>query len=222
MIKFQELKKNVAMHAKSCHRNPSDVKIIAVSKGCSWDYVEPVYMEGCRDFGESRFIEAFEKKEIAPTDIEWHLIGTLQSNKVGKVVGKFSLIHSVDTPSLLAKISHVSESRDLETSVLLQVNTSGEQSKHGLSIDDWRHQIEEMIDLPGVNIQGLMTMAPFTENQEIIRQSFKELRLFRDELQNKFGETHTFHHLSMGMSNDYLIAIEEGATLLRIGSLLFD
>lgn len=221
-MNYSTLKLKVFSQAMSCGRNPADITIIAVSKGHPWDQIEPIYMQGCRDFGESRFIEAIEKKNSASQDIEWHLIGTLQSNKVTKVVGEFSLIHSVDQSALLAKISQVSEFRELETSVLLQVNTSGEISKHGLSIDEWRKELELLVDMPGICICGLMTMAPVTSDEQVIRQAFRDLRLFRDELREKYGEIHSFHHLSMGMSNDYLIAIEEGATLLRIGSLLFE
>lgn len=221
-MKYSDLKIKVLNQAVACGRNPSEITVIAVSKGHPWNQIESVYMEGCRNFGESRFIEANEKMNVAPQDIEWHLIGTLQSNKVVKVVGKFSLIHSVDQPSLLAKISQVSEQREIETSVLIQVNTSGEQSKHGLSTDQWRKELAVLVDLPAINICGLMTMAPNTSDESIIRQAFKDLRLFRDELREMYGEIHSFHHLSMGMSNDYLIAVEEGATLLRIGSLLFE
>lgn len=184
------------------------VKIVAVSKGCSLEQILALYEVGCRDFGESRVQEALLKIEKAPKDIRWHFIGKLQKNKVRKVIGKFFLIHSVDSFDLAEKISQVSQEMNVVTSILFEVNTSGEPSKSGFKPEEVR-----LINLSGISLKGLMTMAPLTDNIHIIRKTFSDLRLLRDKLGLK--------ELSMGMSSDYWIAIEEGATMLRLGSCIF-
>lgn len=199
--------------AQACRRDPKEITLVAVSKGFPWDAVEPAYHAGCRDFGESRLQEALAKIASAPVDIRWHLIGTLQKNKVAKAVGPFCLIHSVDTPELAAKIAQCSRERGVVTPILLQVNTSGEVAKHGLSEKLWQPHLEALLQLPAIRIEGLMTMAPFVEDEKEIRSCFARLRQMRD----RYG----LLHLSMGMSHDYRIAVQEGATLLRIGTALF-
>ena len=173
----------------------------------------PLYESGCRNFAESRVDAALEKIQQLPTDINWHLIGTLQKNKVRKIIGKFKLIHSVDSPELAKKISDCSLEAGLKTSILLQANTSGEASKHGLNADEWLKRYQEVEGLQGVKVEGLMTMAPLVEDEKIVRNCFYALK--------KLGEKLKTYHLSMGMSQDYPLAIAEGATLLRIGSALF-
>lgn len=212
------------MSAKSNYLNlikeiPPKVTLVAVSKGFSWENVKPAYDAGCRNFGENRIQEALPKIEEAPKDIQWHFIGPLQLNKVRKAIGRFVLIHSVDDPKLAKKISECSLEVNLVTSILLQVNTSGEESKQGLSPTEWREAFKEVKDLPGISIRGLMTIAPLTEDKERIRSCFADLRLFRDELVDDYKIS--LPDLSMGMSHDYHLAIEEGATLLRIGSQIF-
>lgn len=187
--------------------------MIAVSKTYSVDAVREVYGAGCRDFGESRVQEALPKIELGASDLRWHLIGTLQANKVRKVVGKFCLIHAVDSLELARKISSCSQEMGIESQVLLQVNTSGETSKRGLSAGQWEPHLNEVMALPNLQVEGLMTMAPLTEDEQVVRECFRRLRQFRDQLR--------LRHLSMGMSHDYPIAIEEGATLLRIGTVIF-
>ena len=182
-----------------------------------WEQVQPAYASGCRDFGESRLQDALPKISSAPPDIHWHLIGTLQKNKVRKAIGAFALIHSVDSPELAAKISECGQEAGIITPVLLQVNTSGETTKHGLSEEQWQPHLEMLLKLPFLRLEGLMTMAPFVEETDVIRRCFARLRQMRDRL----ALGHPFRHLSMGMSHDYRIAIEEGATLLRIGTALF-
>lgn len=190
-----------------------EVKVIAVSKQRSLAEIEAVYTLGCRDFGENRIPEAMEKISALPSDIHWHFIGPLQKNKVNKAIGKFTLIHSIDTPELAEKIARSSEAANLTTAILLQVNTSGEASKQGLSPDSWRPHLEHLFTLKNIQIKGLMTMAPLTEDTTVIRNTFRRLREFRDELKLPI--------LSMGMSHDYEIALEEGANLLRIGTAIF-
>jgi len=199
-----------------------NVRLVVVSKGRSVDEIRQAYWAGCRDFGENRVQEALEKMEEAPADIRWHFIGKLQKNKVNKVVGRFALIHSVDSLELAKRISRVSEERGVKTAILLEANTSYDQSKSGLSPDEWVEALPEALALPGVEIDGLMTMAPLTEEESVIRHCFSELRLLRDRLQQIAGDLADLSTLSMGMTNDYPIAIQEGATLIRIGTAIFD
>lgn len=200
--------------AVKCGRDPKDITLVAVTKGHSLEHVMAAYEAGCRDFGENRLQEVLGKMAQAPHDLRWHLIGTLQKKKVPKVVGTFALIHSVDTWELAQKISQHSEKSGVETPILLQANTSGEEAKHGLSPEGWKLVFEDAVKLPGISIHGLMTMAPLVEDKFCIRRCFSRLRELRDELQ-------LTGHLSMGMTHDYPIAIAEGATLLRIGTAIF-
>lgn len=212
--RYHELKDTVARLASFCGRDPAEVTILAVSKGHPWEELKPCYDAGCRQFGENRVQEAELKIEKAPKDIHWHFIGALQKNKVNKVIGKYTMIHSVDDAELAEKISISSEKAELITPILLQVNTSGESTKQGMSGQEWGKVMSKVRALPGIQVEGLMTMAPLTEDEKIIRNCFISLRELRDHWGLK--------HLSMGMSQDYPIAIQEGATFLRIGTALFN
>jgi pyridoxal phosphate enzyme (YggS family) len=215
---LREILERISLAAHQAGRREEEISLVAISKGRSLEEIREAYLLGVRDFGESRVGEALEKIEQLPSDIRWHFIGKLQRNKVSKVIGRFTLIHSVDTVELAEKISHLSFEKGVKTSILLEVNTSGESSKGGLSVQEWEGYYQQLLELKGVNIQGLMTMAPLTENEGIIRHCFCELRLCLQRLQRRGGELTT---LSMGMSNDFPLAIQEGATLLRIGTALF-
>lgn len=217
---YQHILEHIAEVAELCGRDASSITLIAVSKGHPWNVFAPAYDSGCRDFGESHLIEAQAKMNEAPSDIRWHLIGTLQKNKVRKAIGSFALIHSVDTFELAEKISQCSEDTHHVTSILLQVNTSGEATKHGLSPQEWQRYIEPLLALPAIRIDGLMTMAPLVEDEKIIRSCFANLRKMSDSLAPQLRPQHPFRQLSMGMSHDYPLAIEEGATMLRIGTAL--
>jgi len=218
---YCQVARNVREKALACGREPQEITLIAVSKSRPIESILSVYQEGGREFGESRVQEATDKIPYLPKDCSWHLIGTLQSNKVLKAVSTFSLIHSVDTPLLAQKISQNSQARGVVTSILLQVNTSGEITKHGLSPEEWERSLEEINHLSHLKVEGLMTMAPYTEDQKLIRSCFRKLYQLRESWKRRLKDPASLHHLSMGMSNDYLIAIEEGATLLRIGSAIF-
>lgn len=211
---YQTICNEIASTAKKCGRNASEVSLIAVTKQVDWQTANHLYQLGQRDFGENRVIDALEKIKEAPQDCRWHFIGNLQNNKVRKVVGKFSLIHSVDSFDLAKKISEVSEEMGKVTSILLQSNTSGEISKHGLTPDEWKKRFDSVIQLPNLKIEGLMTMAPLVTDEKVVRTCFANLK--------KLGEELHLSHLSMGMSNDFKIAIEEGATFVRIGTALFN
>lgn len=217
--RYRYIYEDVVATAHRCGRNPSEITLVAVSKGYSWEHVEPAYLEGCRHFGENRLPEALLKISQAPQGIQWHMIGSLQRNKIRKVIGKFVMIHSVDTLEIAIRISECSQELGVVTPVLLQVNTSGEASKHGLCADKWREVFDALVYLPGISLEGLMTIAPLTGDEQWIRKCFARLRQLRDEL--ALLSNAPMRHLSMGMSNDYRLAIEEGATFLRLGTSLF-
>lgn len=200
-MKYLDLLKHIETSSKQA-------KVVVVSKYHTWNECEPIYQAGCRNFGESRVQDALPKMSEAPQDIDWHWIGSLQKNKVSKIIDKVSLIHSVDSLELAEKISQLSVDRT--TPILLQVNLN---HKNGFTEEELLTHFQRLSDLKNISIQGLMTMAPHTDNQNEIRKVFSKAYQLKEKLGLK--------ELSMGMSNDFEIAIEEGATILRIGTLVF-
>lgn len=219
--RYTALLNAISTIASAQGRNPQELALVAVTKGYSWNEIEPLYQAGQRLFAENRLQPSLEKIAQAPEECEWHFIGPLQKNKVRKVVATFSVIHSVDSFDLAKKISECSLEASVVTRILLQVNTSGEPTKQGMTIEDCCMASEKILNLPALSVEGLMTMAPLTEEKMVIRTCFQRLRQLREQLQKSYGAA-VFRHLSMGMSHDYLEAIAEGATLLRIGSALFN
>lgn len=220
-MSYHALRKKIDAHAIQCGRNPEEIRLVAVSKTHSVEAIQSAYFEGARLFGESRIEECMDKIPLLSNDIEWHFIGTLQRKKVAKTVPFVQLIHSVDSFALAEKIAEVSLQKNLKTSILLQVNTSGESTKHGLSPDQWEEELVKLNRLTTLQVKGLMTMAPLTTDQKMIRECFAKLKQCKDQWKKQLNNPSDFYELSMGMSHDYLIAIEEGATLLRIGSAIF-
>ncbi|MFQ5728900.1 MAG: YggS family pyridoxal phosphate-dependent enzyme [Waddliaceae bacterium] len=218
---FRQIQREIEDIAKKCGRDPAEITLVAVTKGHSLEHVMPAYEAGCRDFGENRVQEGLSKISHAPQDLRWHLIGTLQKNKVRKVIGTFVLIHSVDSLDLAKKLSECSQEKGIVTPILLQANTSGEKAKHGLQPEEWKNNFEKVLRLPGILVKGLMTMAPLENDEGVIRRCFSNVRELREDLQKIAGEGIKMAHLSMGMTHDYSIAIEEGATILRIGTAIF-
>jgi len=203
---------------------PKEVKVVAVSKTKPVEDILTVYDTGHKIFGENRVQELTGKFEILPRDIEWHLIGHLQSNKVKHIAHFVHLIHSVDSMKLLVAINHEAVKAKRIIDVLFQVYIAREETKFGLD----KQELVEILSSPeihtleNVRIRGLMGIATFTEDMSQIRSEFGTLKkLFDFCKQNFFGNSDTFSELSMGMSGDYKIAIEEGATIIRVGSLLF-
>lgn len=198
-------------------------KIIAVSKYVGPEEIIEAYNAGIKNFGENKAQDAEEKRTILPKDVEsdivWHFIGHLQTNKVKKIVGSYNLIHSVDSLKLAKIISEEAKKRDLTQNILLQVNISKEESKFGFEKEQFIQNFQEFKDLENLNIVGFMTMAPFTEDKLQVRNVFKELRLIRDQIEDEYKVK--LPELSMGMSNDYKMAYEEGSTMLRLGRILF-
>lgn len=199
-------------------------KLLAVSKLQTAQKIRNLYAEGQRRFGENYVQEALEKQELLADlpDIEWHLIGHLQKNKSKYVVGKFHLIHSVDSLELAQTLNKHAEKMNIHQNVLIQVNLAAESSKTGFDKERLSEQWSEVIALSNLKIYGLMTMPPLTETGAEVRPYFKELRELRDQLRERTADSrHPLSELSMGTSHDYNVAIEEGATILRLGTILF-
>lgn len=214
------LRREIEQSAIKVDRDPATIQLVAVSKNCSIEMIMQAYATGQRHFGENRIAELISKKNLLPEDIIWHFIGRIQSNKIAKIVNHSELIHSVASVEHAQKIAEQGLKQSRMVPMLLEVNTSDETSKDGLSCDLWRQNFEQLINLDKINIQGLMTMAPLTHDENKIRYCFKQLRIFRDQLQEQFNVIMPI--LSMGMSQDYKIAIEEGTTLLRLGNAIFN
>lgn len=193
---------------------------VAVSKTKPVDDIEKIYNLGHKEFGENKVQELLEKYNKLPKDIKWHMIGHLQTNKIKKVIPIISLIHSVDSLKLLKKINNEAIKINKVISCLLQINISNENNKYGFSIDQIREIFnnETLKDFKFIRIKGLMGMASFTENKNQIRIEFNNLKKIFDELKIKYPELKI---ISMGMSGDYKIAIEEGSNMIRIGSKIF-
>lgn len=206
---------------KTCEKSGrlvSDVRLIAVSKQHPLEMIKGAIKYGISDFGENRSQE-FKEKTASGLNINWHFIGHLQTNKVKDVVPNAYLIHSVDSEKIAKEINKRAERNNKIQNILIEVNTSGEENKFGISgLDDTKKLAEICKNLKYVNLLGLMTMAPFTKDENIIRSCFRTLKLFFDKLND---EGFVLSELSMGMTNDFEIAIEEGATLLRIGTAIF-
>ncbi|MCC5893063.1 YggS family pyridoxal phosphate-dependent enzyme [Exiguobacterium sp.] len=199
------------------HQAGQNVTLIAVTKSVGPDVANALYEEGVRDFGENRPEGLLDKVEALPEDARIHFIGSLQTRKVRQVIEHVAAIHSLDRLSLAEEIN---KRADRVIDCFVQVNVSGEASKHGLEKEEVLPFIENCKQYPHIRIIGLMTMAPFTEEETVIRDTFRELRTLRDDMVAKSFEHAPCTELSMGMSNDYEIALEEGASFVRIGTIL--
>lgn len=217
--RYEAVRRRVCDAADAVGRDASDVTIVAVAKTVGPVEVRAAIAAGATDFGENRTQEFTAKHGLFP-DVRWHFIGTLQSNKVQHVVGKAALIHSVDSAALLRRIDRVADGMGVVQPVLLQVNISHEESKHGLD----RIEVEELLhaatEMPAVSIRGLMTMAPFAR-AESVRWVFHDLRTLFESLAAMRFTGVELTELSMGMTNDFPVAVEEGATIVRVGRAIF-
>ncbi len=201
---------------------PSESKLVAVSKFKPNEAILEAYNYGLRNFGENRPQELSKKMDELPGDIKWHFIGHLQTNKIKMIIDKVHLIHSIDSEKLLAAVNREAEKRSITVNCLLQVYIAKEDSKQGLSVEELEQIVENIKQYTNVRICGLMGMASFTSNQAIVTSEFGNLKTIYDTLKNGlFLNDSNFKELSMGMSSDYLIALEQGSTLVRVGSLVF-
>lgn len=215
------VKSKIEAACKRSGRNSGDVTLIAVSKTKPVSDIEQAYETGTRDFGENKVQELDEKFPVLPKDIKWHLIGHLQRNKVKYIVDKVELIHSVDSVRLAEQIEHEAAKKNITVKILVQVNVANEDTKFGLQSEDTIDIIKQISCLSHVHIKGLMTIAPFTDNPENNRGYFKKLKELSDEINALHLDNVEMTELSMGMTGDYEVAVEEGATLVRVGTGIF-
>ena len=209
---------------KACVRSGRDrreVQLIAVSKTKPVEMLQEIYDEGIRDFGENKVQELTAKYEVLPKDLNWHLIGHLQRNKVKYIIDKACLIHSVDSIRLAETISQEAVKKNVTASILVEVNVAEEESKFGVTSEETEKLVEEISKLPNIEVKGLMTIAPFVENSEENRLVFRNLRNLSVDIAAKKFNNVTMNVLSMGMTGDYEVAIEEGATMVRVGTGIF-
>lgn len=212
---------NIGNACSRSGRMRDDVKLIAVSKTKPVSDIEELYSHGVRVFGENKVQELCDKYEALPKDIEWHMIGHLQRNKVKYIVGKAVLIHSVDSLRLAMQIEAEAAKKNVIANILIEVNVAEEESKFGLKADEALKNITEIAKLPHIRIKGLMTIAPFVENPEDNRKYFKKLKQLAVDIQAKNIDNVDMNELSMGMTGDYMVAVEEGATYVRVGTGIF-
>lgn len=223
MVKEQylEIKQAVKDMCAQSSRKEDACTLIAVSKTKPVEMLQEAYDAGCRDFGENKVQELLDKYDKLPPDIRWHMIGHLQTNKVKYIVDKVALIHSVDSLKLAREISKEACKKGVVVSVLLEVNVAEEASKYGFTAEDVPEAAAEIASLPGILIKGLMTIAPFVENAEENRTYFQQLRQLSVDILRKNIDNVSMNILSMGMTGDYLVAVSEGATFVRVGSGIF-
>lgn len=218
---LENVQKKIEEACLRAGRDPKEVTLIAVSKTKPVPMLLEAYDAGARDFGENKVQEITAKFPQLPEDARWHMIGHLQRNKVSQVLGKAVLIHSVDSIRLAEQIEAESAKKGLVTDILLEVNVAREESKYGFFLEETEAAIMTIKDFPHVRIRGLMTIAPFVENPEENRGIFKKLYEFAVDIGKKNIDNVTMSVLSMGMTGDYQVAIEEGATMVRVGTGIF-
>lgn len=212
---------NIQSACRRSGRNANDVTLIAVSKTKPAEMIEEMYALGVRNFGENKVQELTDKYEKLPKDIRWHMIGHLQTNKVKYIVGKVAMIHSVDSEKLARVIQKESEKADVVTDIMLEVNISGEESKFGLSPEKVLPLVRLIASMPNIRLCGLMTIPPNVDNTEENRHIFVKLRKLSVDIASENIDNVSVAMLSMGMTNDYETAVEEGATYVRVGTALF-
>lgn len=218
LIKVEE---NIQKACDKAGRSRSEVTLIAVSKTKPVEMLQEIYNEGIREFGENKVQEMCEKMELMPQDIKWNMIGHLQTNKVKYIIGKTSLIHSVDSLKLAEEIQKQAVKHDVTADILVEVNIANEESKFGISKDETIQMVKDIAKLDHLRIKGLMTIAPFVENSEDNRLYFREIKQLSVDINNQNIDNVSMDILSMGMTGDYMVAIEEGATMVRVGTGIF-
>ena len=218
---LEEVRRKIREACLRAGRDPEEVTLIAVSKTKPVPELLEAYDAGARDFGENKVQELTDKLPQLPEDIRWHMIGHLQRNKVKFVVGRTALIHSVDSLRLAEEISREAVRRGPKADILIEVNVSGEESKFGVPPQETPELIENIARLPGIHVKGLMTIAPFTETAEENRPIFRKLRQMSVDITAKNIDNVSMNILSMGMTGDYVVAVEEGATCVRVGTGIF-
>ena len=218
---LHEVQRRVEEACRRSGRDPEEVTLIAVSKTKPVSMIEELLPEGIRDFGENKPQELRDKYELLPKDLRWHMIGHLQTNKIKYVIDRACLIHSVDSLHLAEAIDREAEKRGLVMPVLAEVNVAGEESKFGLKPEETANFVERLSHFSHIRVEGLMTIAPFVENPEDNRIHFRNLRKLCVDIREKNIDNVNMCTLSMGMTGDFEVAVEEGATMIRVGTGIF-
>lgn len=218
---YDKVLENIKSACKSAGRNESEVTLIAVSKTKPISDIEELYNHGVRIFGENKVQELCDKYEALPKDIKWHMIGHLQRNKVKYIVDKVELIHSVDSVRLARQIEEEAAKKNVRVHILIEVNVAEEESKFGLKTEEVLDMVTQIAEFPHVSIKGLMTIAPFVENPEDNRKYFNKLKQLAVDIKAKNIDNVTMDKLSMGMTGDYMVAVTEGASYVRVGTGIF-
>lgn len=218
---LERLRQSINDTCRSAERRPEDITLVAVTKTFPAEIIELAISAGVGIIGENRVQEALEKYPLIGPKVQWHLIGHLQSNKTKKAVEIFSLIHSVDSVDLAREVGHRAVQSGKIQEVLLEVNTSGELQKYGFDPGEVFKDLGKIKDIEGIKVLGLMTVGPLTDDTDKVRSSFRMLKKIFDEIKLQAIPNIEMKHLSMGMSGDYRVAIEEGSTMIRVGSAIF-
>ena len=219
---LEQVEQNIERACKKAGRARSEVTLIAVSKTKPVEMIQEIYDAGCRDFGENKVQELCEKIEQLPNDIKWHMIGHLQRNKVKYIIDNHvSLIHSVDSYRLAEEINIQAKKKNVIVPILVEVNIAMEESKFGISPEDAIALVEQIAEHKNVKIEGLMTIAPYVVDAEENRLYFRKIKQLSVDIGNKNIDNVSMKILSMGMTGDYMVAIEEGATMVRVGTGIF-
>ena len=218
---LRQVRKNIDEACRSAGRDPDEVTLIAVSKTKPVSLLQEAYEAGARCFGENKVQEIMDKYPLLPPDIQWHMIGHLQRNKVKYIVDKAALIHSVDSLRLAQTIEQEAAKHDVRVPILFEVNVAGEESKFGLKTTEVLPLVRTVSAFPHIEIRGLMTIAPYVNNPEENRQYFRELKKLSVDIAAENINNVTMSVLSMGMTGDYQVAVQEGATMVRVGTGIF-
>ena len=216
-----QVQKNIEESCRNVNRDPGEVTLIAVSKTKPVEMLREAYDAGARVFGENKVQEIVDKYDHMPSDVKWHMIGHLQRNKVKYIVDKVAMIHSVDSFRLAETIEKEAAKKNVTVPILIEVNVAQEESKYGLKPEEVLPFIEEIADFSHIQIKGLMTIAPYVENAEENREIFRELKKLSVDIAAKNINNVTMSVLSMGMTGDYMVAVQEGATMVRVGTGIF-
>lgn len=218
---IKQVQKNIAEACLRVGRNPEEVTLIAVSKTKPVSDIQEALKSDILDYGENKVQELAEKYDCLPKNIRWHMIGHLQRNKVKYLVGKTCLIHSVDSVRLAEQIEKEFAKKDLTADVLIEVNMAKEESKFGITAGETEDLIRSISVFPHIRIRGLMTIAPYTDNPETNRVFFRNMKKLSVDISSKNIDNVSMDVLSMGMTGDYQVAVEEGATIVRVGTGIF-
>jgi pyridoxal phosphate enzyme (YggS family) len=218
---IKDVESNIEAACRKSGRNIDEVTLIAVSKTKPLPMLREAYEAGARDFGENKVQELVDKIPEMPDDVRWHMIGHLQRNKVKYIIDKVYMIHSVDSLRLAQTISAEAVKKNVEVNILIEVNIAMEESKFGAAAAEVFALVEEVAKLPSIHIKGLMTIAPFVDNPEENRKYFQKMKHLAVDIMHKNIDNVSMGVLSMGMTGDYMVAVEEGATYVRVGTGIF-